>query len=305
MAKSRKERQLLAEKALAEKNYVLATEIFTKLYQERSSARANFFLVRSLAGQGEFKEAFEIAEEYLKSYLCEDDRFIFYIHVAVFAKNGIGIEKILARLTPYMTEYESRLFNTTLAKEVAEFSSIHPSNLKKAFKDIRYLGSLSPIKQRGAVQEAQQFSRSDFVKVAGIVMLDPNVHPLIRASFLNDLRLIKVQEKMGYLTFMHKRAALIPANLPDLEQMDFFKNYKNKLLDDADRPPDVSEQILRELTLKLMLLYPSYSEIKQNNALWYHILLDRRWVAANAAGYFEVASQLENSLAQWEPKQNR
>ncbi|HIZ96902.1 MAG TPA: hypothetical protein H9803_09425 [Candidatus Ligilactobacillus excrementavium] len=302
MEELRKKKQFDAEKALRDENYSLAVELFSSLYSEQKSARENFFLVKALAGTGQFEAALEIAQEYMNSYLAEDQRLVFYIYIAVNAKQALKVYQLLESLKPYMTEKESQLFYGKLDLEVKRFYEQNNRSVTKQKKQLQYLGLVSPLEQRKIAKEANALTYQDFIDSVKPALIDENVHPLVRASFLNDLRLLNVSEKVAYLPFLRDKLILCPEELQGIQETKLFKNYAAQLLGNITRPVNISQQILGEITLKLMLLYPDFTEIKRDQDLWMHVLLNEKSFLDSDGPYAKIADDLEKSIAKWQPK---
>lgn len=302
MEELRKKKQFDAEKALRDENYSLAVELFSSLYSEQKSARENFFLAKALAGTGQFEAALEIAQEYMNSYLAEDQRLVFYIYIAVNAKQALKVYQLLESLKPYMTEEESQLFYGKLDLEVKRFYEQNNRSVTKQKKQLQYLGLASPLEQRKIAKEANALTYQDFIDSVKPALIDENVHPLVRASFLNDLRLLNVSEKVAYLPFLRDKLILCPKELQGIQETKLFKNYAAQLLGNTTRPSNISQQILGEITLKLMLLYPDFTEIKRDQDLWMHVLLNEKSFLDPQGPYAKIADDLEKSIAKWQPK---
>lgn len=74
------------------------------------------------------------------------------------------------------------------------------------------------------------------------------------------------------------------------------------MLGNITRPVNISQQILGEITLKLMLLYPDFTEIKRDQDLWMHVLLNEKSFLDSDGPYAKIADDLEKSIAKWQPK---
>lgn len=300
MKEDRKEFQSVAETALYEKNYQLAVEIFSKLYSEKRSARENYLFAQALVGVGDYSKALTIIQEYMNSYLAENERLVFYIHVAVFAGESLKVSQLLKSLKEFLTEQESQLFYATLSSENELFNKQEGNKLLKLKKQLQYLGALDPLEQRKIAKKAVALSCQDFVLAVKGALEDDNVHPLVRASLLNDLRLLDVQEEFAYHSFLNGRIAVTPGRLEGLQQTEVFKSYAAQVLGDPSRPSELSQQILGEITLKLMLLYPVFTDVEQDEELWYYILLNDQRSLNSAGDYGQIALKMEKSILELE-----
>lgn len=301
MKDDRKKLQIQAETALHEKNYQLAVDLFSKLYLTKKSARGNFFLVQALAGLKDYPVALDFAQEYMNSYLAEDERLVFYIHVAVFAGKSLKVYQLLESLKPYLTDSESQLFYSTLSFEFELFEQQGIVDIAQLKKQLHYLGALKPLKQRTVAKKAAALSYQDFIVVVKDALVDKNVHPIVRTSFLNDLRLLNVREEFDFQSFLNGKMRLIPQQLKGLEQTEAFQSYAVLILGDTSRPTNLSQQILDEITLKLMILYPNFLEVEQKQDLWYHVLLNEQQFLKATESYAQIATKLEKSIAEWGP----
>ncbi|GBG95573.1 hypothetical protein LFYK43_20320 [Ligilactobacillus salitolerans] len=304
MAEALKRMQQKAEEALTEHNYVVAFDILSKLYLQKKTARNNYLLVQALAGQGKYGEAFTVGQEFLTSYLTENARFSDLIHVAVCARKGMWVEKILVQIKAYLKPEESRLFYGRLAGEMENFYRTKQQEISALKRRFDYLAAVSPIEQRAIVKEAEQLQKGDFVEGACLAVKDPNVHPLVRSSLLNDLRCLDWADEIMYQPFIGKQISLVPGDLQALEETRLFKEYTVQI-EDNTRSPQESQQLLNELTLKLMLLYPQFEVIYQQPEVWYHILLNDQESKNLDQRFQTLAGQLEASVLEMRPDQKR
>ena len=51
-----------------------------------------------------------------------------------------------------------------------------------------------------------------------------------------------------------------------------------------------------------MLLYPDFTEIKRDQDLWMHVLLNEKSFLDSDGPYAKIADDLEKSIAKWQPK---
>lgn len=300
---SSQQKELAAKQALAERNYAYAVELFSELYSQKPTSRQNYLLVQALSGLGDFENALAVAQESLASYLAEDERLILYIHVAVCAGQGLSIKELLEGLRKYMSDAEKQMLFHTLDQEYADYSLLKKDELNQLKKQIRYLGGYSPLKQRALAKQAQKLSSCEFVSAVRTALVDSNVHPLVRASFLNDLRLLKVTERFDYWTFFGQKIQIDPNKLQAVDETAVYQHLQKLVLKKYEYSANLIQKMMDEISLKLMIIYPVFSEIERQPKIWLSVLLNDAQLATCPASYQKIANQLEKSISEWQPAQ--
>lgn len=301
----RKKQQQQAEQALAEHNYTTAVPLLAELYALHQTSRQNYLYVEALAGAGQYETALAVAQENLHSYLAEDDRLIRYIHVAVFAGQGLVVTELLESIRGYMTDSESQMLFATLQEEFEAYQSQNQVQLEQLKKKLQYLGIEPPLKQRELAKQARQLSSSDFLTVIQATLIDENVHPLVRAAFLNDLRLLQIPQVINYLTFEQQQLQVIPNQLLALEETQVYHAFEKLVAVKFARTVDLAQKVMNEITLKLMLLYPDFDGIELKLEQWYAIFLNDKELLSQSETAKKLAERLENSISEWEPGKKR
>lgn len=297
----RNQKQQQAEQALAEHNYVAAVPLLAELYEQHQTSRQNYLYVEALAGAGQYETALAVAQENINSYLAENDRLIRYIHVAVFAGQGLIVTELLESIRSYMTEMESQTIFAALQAETEAYQTQKQEQLEQVKKKLQYLGLEQPLKQRAIAKQSRQLSKSDFLKAVQVALVDENVHPLVRAAFLNDLRLLQVGQAINYLTFEHQQIQVMPNQLLALEETQAYHAFEKMVAVKFERRVDLAQKVLDEITLKLMLLYPIYDGIDSKLEQWYAIFLNDKVLLDQSETNKKLAEQLETSISEWEP----
>ena len=279
--------------ALEQKNYAKAVENLEKAYADKKTFKLNYLLFSAFKGLNEHAEASLIAEDYLLDYIRDNEKLSEYVKEAILAGKVRKIQMTLDLMGGFMTSNEadsfSKLFEKTLAQARKDRSV---ADIKR---QLAHLGALDTLGQRKLVSQADCLTIEEFKEAVVNDLNDPYVHPVVRASLLDELRYLGSKEKVRYRLFSGEEQEFIPANLKELDEYLMYQHLVMLLENDDTISEDLRPAMFAELRLKLQLLYPKLA-LYQDPAQLYRVLLQKDDMSEAETA---LANELEKSLKQW------
>lgn len=280
--------------ALEKSDFLQAKELLLQAYQAKKTFKVNYLLFTALKELKDHQMASLLAEDYLLDYLRDDQKLTEYVTEMIYAGKVRKIEMTLNLMGGFMSDKEkanfTRLFDQTLATVRAQ------TDVNTLIKKLKYLGALAILEQRQVFEASGSLTIAEFVESVSADLVDEDVHPLVRAAILDELRYLGSEKAVTYLLFTGEKQDFVPGNLKELDDYVMYQRLATLLEADPEYAADQKEQILAELKLKLQLLYPKLTAPYAEPEKLYAVLLGKSGLEAQEN---EFAQALENSLAQW------
>ena len=279
---------------LEKSDFLQAKELLLQAYQAKKTFKVNYLLFTALKELKDHQMASLLAEDYLLDYLRDDQKLTEYVTEMIYAGKVRKIEMTLNLMTGVMSAKEkanfTRLFDQTLATVRTQ------TDVNALTKRLKHLGALAILEQRQVFEASGSLTIAEFVESVSADLVDEDVHPLVRAAILDELRYLGSEKAVTYLLFTGEKQDFVPGNLKELDDYVMYQRLTALLENDPEYAVDQKEQILAELKLKLQLLYPKLTAPYADPEKLYAVLLGKSGLDAQEN---EFAQALENSLAQW------
>ena len=283
-----------AQTCYEKKDYLKAKQILSKLYLQKQTLRTNYMLFQTLVATADYSAAYQLASDYLNDYLARNGWFKQYLQVGVKGGQNIKLWQLVSQISPYLNEAEQTLVVKTLLETGED------TQLSKSFS---HLGAFELKQQRRIYQDAYSLAKEVWLQGVIPILVDQDVHPLIRNTALSDLQKLAYSKQVKIRTFFEEELELVPSQLVAFEddpvvqaQEQLFTKKVNKGKLDA-----LWQQA--ELKLVLMLLYPDFTKVKNllgDYQQWYYLLVDENSKATLEKQVMILRKKVEKSLATWE-----
>ncbi len=280
--------------ALEKSDFSQAKELLLQAYQAKKTFKVNYLLFTALKELRDHQMASLLAEDYLLDYLRDDQKLTEYVTEMIYAGKVRKIEMTLNLMSGFMSAKEKdnfmRLFDQTLATVRTQ------TDVNTLTKKLKHLGALDILEQRQVFEASVSLTIAEFVESVSADLVDEDVHPLVRAAILDELRYLGSEKTVTYLLFTGEKQDFVPGDLKELDDYMMYQRLVALLEADLEYAADQKTQILAELKLKLQLLYPKLTAPFTDPEKLYAVLLGKSDLEAQAR---EFAQALESSLAQW------
>ncbi|OUN19369.1 hypothetical protein B5G36_02300 [Ligilactobacillus salivarius] len=285
-----------AEEAYKNKDYTKARKLLEKEYLEKKTFRTNYFLFLVFLKIEDYIAAYETANEYIRQYIIDNEKFKKYQKAAIFAGMNVKLQELSNNIFEYTTESEQKEFDKNQQTLLTDY--LNKNSKLELMKQLSYLGIFPLFQQRKILKDAYGLSVDDFFINTKKILIDSNIHPLLKSNILDDYRKLNLEETVQYTDYKNTVKTLDVKKLKEIEE---YKIYKKIYKEFKQLPMNDFEKDLkwREIVLKLMVLYP-FNDIEQNleQNLIYILLCNDEFKVLNEQE-LAFSKKLEDYIEQW------
>lgn len=285
-----------AEEAYKNKDYTKARKLLEKEYLEKKTFRTNYFLFLVFLKIEDYIAAYETANEYIRQYIIDNEKFKKYQKAAIFAGMNVKLQELSNNIFEYTTESEQKEFDKNQQTLLTDY--LNKNSKLELMKQLSYLGIFPLFQQRKILKDAYGLSVDDFFINTKKILIDSNIHPLLKSNILDDYRKLNLEETVQYTDYKNTVKTLDVKKLKEIEE---YKIYKKIYKEFKQLPMNDFEKDLKwkEIVLKLMVLYP-FNDIEQNleQNLIYILLYNDEFKVLNEQE-LAFSKKLEDYIEQW------
>ncbi len=285
-----------AEEAYKNKDYTKARKLLEKEYLEKKTFRTNYFLFLVFLKIEDYIAAYETANEYIRQYIIDNEKFKKYQKAAIFAGMNVKLQELSNNIFEYTTESEQKEFDKNQQTLLTDY--LNKNSKLEIMKQLSYLGIFPLFQQRKILKDAYGLSVDDFFINTKKILIDSNIHPLLKSNILDDYRKLNLEETVQYTDYKNTVKTLDVKKLKEIEE---YKIYKKIYKEFKQLPMNDFEKDLKwkEIVLKLMVLYP-FNDIEQNleQNLIYILLCNDEFKVLNEQE-LAFSKKLEDYIEQW------
>ncbi|OQR07989.1 hypothetical protein B6U46_03905 [Ligilactobacillus salivarius] len=285
-----------AEEAYKNKDYTKARKLLEKEYLEKKTFRTNYFLFLVFLKIEDYIAAYETANEYIRQYIIDNEKFKKYQKAAIFAGMNVKLQELSNNIFEYTTESEQKEFDKN--QQTLSTDYLNKNSKLELMKQLSYLGIFPLFQQRKILKDAYGLSVDDFFINTKKILIDSNIHPLLKSNILDDYRKLNLEETVQYTDYKNTVKTLYVKKLKEIEE---YKIYKKIYKEFKQLPMNDFEKDLKwkEIVLKLMVLYP-FNDIEQNleQNLIYILLCNDEFKVLNEQE-LAFSKKLEDYIEQW------
>lgn len=285
-----------AEEAYKNKDYTKARKLLEKEYLEKKTFRTNYFLFLVFLKIEDYIAAYETANEYIRQYIIDNEKFKKYQKAAIFAGMNVKLQELSNNIFEYTTESEQKEFDKNQQTLLTDY--LNKNSKLELMKQLSYLGIFPLFQQRKILKDAYGLSVDDFFINTKKILIDSNIHPLLKSNILDDYRKLNLEETVQYTDYKNTVKILDVRKLKEIEE---YKIYKKIHKEFKQLPMNDFEKDLKwkEIVLKLMVLYP-FNDIEQDleQNLIYILLCNDEFKVLNEQE-LAFSKKLEDYIEQW------
>lgn len=285
-----------AEEAYKNKDYTKARKLLEKEYLEKKTFRTNYFLFLVFLKIEDYIAAYKTANEYIRQYIIDNEKFKKYQKAAIFAGMNVKLQELSNNIFEYTTESEQKEFDKNQQTLLTDY--LNKNSKLELMKQLSYLGVFPLFQQRKILKDAYGLSVDDFFINTKKILIDSNIHPLLKSNILDDYRKLNLEETVQYTDYKNTVKILDVRKLKEIEE---YKIYKKIYKEFKQLPMNDFEKDLKwkEIVLKLMVLYP-FNDIEQDleQNLIYILLCNDEFKVLNEQE-LAFSKKLEDYIEQW------
>lgn len=248
---------------LREGNVVKAIEFMKKAYAIKEEDTLNVLLVSSLLQVGEYGEALNLANEKDSYYTSDEKRLLIYVEVLLENNQILQAEKYInEQLESKAVKYADSWVR--LNSQLAEIKRVQEENRKKEedriVKELYSLASLNTLEQFSKMNAVYTLPNDRLKQLAPQLLVNPYVHPLVRATLFSLLAERGVDETYPYLWFDEIKEGNPKDTFP-VEENPTGVLMADELDERLSKDPSLYQLAKNEIDTLLLMLYPFEDEV--------------------------------------------
>lgn len=284
------------KQAIADEQWEKALNLIEPSVSElQNNSQLNYFFVLSLYKTKHYLESLRYANDQYNFYISSLKTRKLYFSILLACQNFLDAYAFLENLKQVHGENVAN-FTSELADKEAEVRQ-QKVTLNQKLKKFYHLGDLSITASHDVLQESKQLPATEYFQAAQFIFLDPFVHPLIRATVLENVISLKLSQKIQFYWIDKQNHEVDLAKLTRILDNQIQRKF-NKLLQQrlANQDPILLEGIVKDKNLYLSYVYPFADQVFKMPELWVNYWIDDYYGRAHA-------NTLENqTISKWQKK---
>src|SRR5699024_10826942 len=120
------------------KDYTKTRKLLEKEYLEKKTFRTNYFLFLVFLKIEDYIAAYETANEYIRQYIIDNEKFKKYQKAAIFAGMNVKLQELSNNIFEYTTESEQKEFDKNQQTLLTDY--LNKNSKLEIMKQLSYLG---------------------------------------------------------------------------------------------------------------------------------------------------------------------
>lgn len=284
------------KQAVADENWQNVLNLIeANLDEIQINSKLNYFFVLSLFQTKHYVEGLKYANDAVDFYMQDEQGRELYFSLMLACQDFLDAHRFLGVLHKHhfedLQEFEAKLM--TAESEARKQSQTLNQRLKKFY----HIGDLAIVAANKALEAAKELPATEYFQAAQFIFVDPFVHPLIRATVLENVVLMGQQGTISYYWLDKQNHDVV---LDDLKGI--LDNPANQKLTDslqkklANRDPIMLTGISKEKDLYLSYVYPFADQVFSDPNRWVEYWLDEYY------GRIHQDGEATPSIEKWQRK---
>ncbi|MEI5994970.1 hypothetical protein A5880_002558 [Enterococcus sp. 4G2_DIV0659] len=262
----------LGQESVKQENLNEAVAYFEQAYAIKQDFPLNLVLSNMYLDIGANEQALSLASEMKEQYLAYLDYLELYIQILIKNHKFIHAHSIInERILMEQSGEMKKLI--CLKKKIRHvelmYQQFEVSKIKELKEELHYLNEHTYYDQLAIAKKAGQLPQEEFIEISKPILLDEQVHNLVRSWVLEELARLHVKEEIAFLWRDNQKYSVIPAVVgPPLDSAAYQRILlflEKELINDD---PILLVDIMEEIRLHFALLYPRADEIIEDPRLW-------------------------------------
>lgn len=262
----------LGQEAIKNNNLIGAVDYYEHAYAIRQDFPLNLVLVNMYLEIGENEQALSLASEMKEKYFAYLDYVEIYIQILIqnhlfIQAHSIINERILMEQSGEMRKLIS------LKKKIRHvelmYQQFEVGKIKELKEELQQLNKHNYYEQMAIAKKAGQLPQEEFIVIGKKILVDVQVHNLVRSWILEELVRLHVKEEVEFFWRDNKKYTVVPASvgtpLDSAAYQRILLFLEKELINDD---PILLVDIMEEIRLHFALLYPLADEIIEDPRLW-------------------------------------
>lgn len=281
-----------AQHLIAEKRWLAAAAILEELINKAPNDEVTKKLVLALYQAQQFARAFVYFVEQPAVFTSERQDAELAVRLLLHNQSYIAARLFINELP---LAWQTPLLSLVVDGE-NQAREKYQTTLQTRLRSFYHLGDCSLAEQQERVSDAQQLPLKEYLTGTQFLLRDPFTHQLIKASLVDTLRQLGVDEQVTVRWLDGQEYQLIPADVLAIDEQPVVRELRACLANElGNQNPSELQLANQELQMQLMILYPLIEQKITDVTAWIRYLIARirgEQVATNPA-----TEQLQDQLS--------
>lgn len=262
-----KEQALKDARAAAQKEqWSVAASRFEAVYADEQTPELNRELVDSLYHNEQYLVAEQYAAEMDGAYLASQIDFDLRLAVALKNRQFIFAREFCA--LPAAAKWREQGVER-IAQAEADSRTTLATTQRLLAKQFTHLGDVSFGEQRQRLEQARQLPLKEFMQGVQYLLVDPFLHPLMRATLLEELLRLRVKATVKLQWLDDQLYTIDTTDLQPVNASRAAAGIRSYFQEDlGQRDPMTAANAQQTVTLQLMMLYPFIDKVVTQPTSW-------------------------------------
>ncbi|MGM9892456.1 hypothetical protein [Limosilactobacillus sp.] len=272
-----------AQHLIAEKQWLAAAAILEELINKAPNDEVTKKLVWALYQAQQFARAFVYFVEQPAVFTSERQDAELAVRLLLHNQSYIAARLFINELP---LAWQTPLLSLVVDSE-NQAREKYQTTLQTRLRSFYHLGDCSLAEQQERVSDAQQLPLQEYLTGAQFLLRDPFTHQLIKASLVDTLRQLGVDEQVTVRWLDGQEYQLVPADVLAIDEQPVVRELRARLAAElGNQNPSELQLANQELQMQLMILYPLIEQKITDATGWIQYLIARirgEQVATNPA----------------------
>lgn len=262
----------LGQEAMDKKNLLAAIRYFEEAYAIKQDFPLNFLLASTYLEIGENQRALDVASEMKEEYVSCLDYMELYVQILIQNNKFIAAHRMINNRILMKQQGEmNRLIS--MKKKVRKIELMYQqfeiNKIKEIKTELKELRNHNYYEQLAIVKKAVHLPQDDFIAIGKEILLDKEVHSLVRSWVLEEFANLCLKEEVEFVWRDQKVYKIVPAEVGGpLDNAAFQRIYLFLEKELMNEDPILLLDLSEEIRLHFALLYPLADEIIKDPQLW-------------------------------------
>lgn len=259
--------ELVAKGQLAyeNKDYEQALILLDQAYSLDQPSELNWLITKVLVADNQYQTAQVFADEFIESYLENKELAQLYVTIANANHHYLAAREFILWL-PH--DWQQTLLLSVEHSEI-DYRQTMAQTVKTISRHFYHLSDVDSINQHERLIATEKLPLTDYLIGAKFVLIDPFLSQLVKATILDRLRRLQVNDEFKMLWIDQTELMIIPSQLTALDETIVYRQMTTFLAEAEKEFGSVTIQALQEeLRLMLMFIYPKLSEVIYEPESW-------------------------------------
>jgi len=255
-----------------QKNLIEAIDYFEQAYAIKQAFALNFLLASTYLEMGENKKALDIASEAKEEYISCLDYMELYTQILIQNNKFIDAHRIINNRILLKVKGEMNHL-VSMKKKVRKielmYQQFEMQKINEIKAELKELRKHNYYEQLALVKKAVHLPQDDFVMIGKEILMDQDVHTLVRSWVLEEFANLRLKEEVSFIWRDQKTYKVIPVDIGGpLDSAAYQRIYLFLEKELMNEDPILLLDLSEELRLHFALLYPLADEIINDPHLW-------------------------------------